>query len=354
MAGSRQHFLPRFLKKGFSSKVRKNEYYTWVFTKDGAPYEANLRNIGLEKDFYGKSEESSVDEKITQQEGVFSEQLVNVRSIDKSCSLESEFPVEFIIHIVFRAKHIRQTMQVAGTTLVDAARKKIDTPETLSLMMQHLIETKPELIMESLDRELKRFLPPNFPKHKKEELIRFALSDLPHTLPNAAAEGQVAFSRLFQNVIERMPEITKNAHVDALSKEVSIEKWGELFKGFSWSLNVTKEPTFILGDIGPIFRHGPCLTFKPLIFSPGKIAQVYLPISDTQMIVGISNSEVQISNSDEINYACAALSQDYFISSKCSEKEVGLANCISCDSSNITSDQLSKIDEIFENDWFGR
>ncbi len=72
------------------------------------------------------------------------------------------------------------------------------------------------------------------------------------------------------------------------------------------------------------------------------------------MIVGISNPGVQISNSTEVNYASASLSQDYFISSKRGVEEVGLATSISCNSSNITSDQLLKLDEMLEKDWLGR
>ena len=91
-----------------------------------------------------------------------------------------------------------------------------------------------------------------------------------------------------------------------------------------------------------------------MLFSRGKIAQVYLPISNTQMIVGKSTSEGQIPNCNEINYASASLSQDYFISCQCGEKEVALADSLSCDSSNITPVELSKLDEKLEKDWLGR
>ena len=354
MSGSRQHFLPRFLKKGFASRTERKEVYTWVFTKDQAPYEANLKNVGLGKEFYGKPGEFTLDEKITKQEDGFAHRLTELRSLKKTCDLEGSFPVEFIIHLVLRAKHLRQSIQEAGETIVAVAQEKLDTPEAFAQMLSHLFETRPELIVESLERKLQKGLPSDFPEDKKQDVIRYALGLFPQILPKVVTEGQIMFNGLFEKMIELMPEIMKGAHIQELYKYVSPAKWIERFDGFDWALNVTQDPAYILGDIGPIFRHHPCLTFKPLIFSSGEIAQVYLPISDTQVIVGISKQKKEILNSDEINFASATLSQDYFISSKRGEEENALAGIISSEASNIRSDELSKLDEMLEKDLLGR
>jgi hypothetical protein len=41
MAGVRQHILPRFLLKGFASRLDALEVFTWVFRKGGNIFEAN-------------------------------------------------------------------------------------------------------------------------------------------------------------------------------------------------------------------------------------------------------------------------------------------------------------------------
>ena len=118
-----------------------------------------------------------------------------------------------------------------------------------------------------------------------------------------------------------MPNITKGAHIKALSKGVTPEKFVEKFDGFDWSLNVTTKQNFILGDIGPVGRYAPSLEFMPFLFSKGELTQVFLPISDKHMIVGRSNTNLPYSEFDEINGASASLSQYYFISSKNRERE---------------------------------
>ena len=88
MAGNRHHYIPRFLQKGFSSKKRKKEVYTFVFTKDKKPYEPNLINVGLETDFYGNPHESTADDKITTEEDKYVGFIEKLRTINSTQSVD--------------------------------------------------------------------------------------------------------------------------------------------------------------------------------------------------------------------------------------------------------------------------
>jgi uncharacterized protein DUF4238 len=76
MAGKRQHTLPRFLQKGFASNIiakpnGRETVFTWVYRKGLKPFETKTENVGLEKHFYGKEGELSVDDEITDLEATF-------------------------------------------------------------------------------------------------------------------------------------------------------------------------------------------------------------------------------------------------------------------------------------------
>lgn len=354
MAGARQHFFPRFVNKGFSSKIQKNEYYTWVFTKDGIPYETNVRNIGLEKFFYGKPDESVVDEILTKQEVIFSEQLDQLRAFHSTCPLDGRFPSEFITHLIIRAKHLRESFQRAGSKVMDIVKRNLDSPEKFYHMLTNLVVNRPELIEQSLSEELDKKLPPGIPKHVKKMLIEFAkLSFIPHMLPNFSVEGHALFNQLFTKMIDEMPNITKGAHIKALSKGITPEKFFVKFDGFHWSLNVSPKHTFIFGDIGPVAMYEPSLEFKPFLFAKGELIQVFLPISDKHMIVGKANTNLPNPEFDEINEASASLSQYYFISSKNGQGEKKLSNIIASKSSNISVDEISDVEKMISKEWFG-
>ena len=62
MTGTRQHFLPRVLLKGFASRMVKDQTYSLVFQNNKEPYEANITRIAVEKEFYTDSVDVDVDE----------------------------------------------------------------------------------------------------------------------------------------------------------------------------------------------------------------------------------------------------------------------------------------------------
>jgi hypothetical protein len=65
MAGNRQHIFPRFLLKGFASRVAGREVFAWVYRKEAKVFETNIINIGVEKNFYGREGDVSADAEIT-------------------------------------------------------------------------------------------------------------------------------------------------------------------------------------------------------------------------------------------------------------------------------------------------
>lgn len=80
MSGKRQHFIPRFLQKGFASHTEDGEIYTWVFKKNREPFNTNLINVGVEKYFYTDQSNSIADDKITEAEDSYSKLIKNLRT----------------------------------------------------------------------------------------------------------------------------------------------------------------------------------------------------------------------------------------------------------------------------------
>lgn len=66
---TRQHYLPRFLLRGFCSRESKGSQYVWVHTSSRRAYETNIENVGVEAGFYDLDGDNSVDGHITQNEG---------------------------------------------------------------------------------------------------------------------------------------------------------------------------------------------------------------------------------------------------------------------------------------------
>lgn len=107
MAGKRQHYLPRFLSKGFNSKNKSKEPRSWVFTNDKV-YETNLKNIGLQQYFCS----GDLDLKVTDLEREFSKQIDNIRKLNSTTNIRN---VEIISKLFYfqliRTRNIRLTLR---------------------------------------------------------------------------------------------------------------------------------------------------------------------------------------------------------------------------------------------------
>jgi hypothetical protein len=109
MAGVRQHILPRFLLKGFASRLDAQEVFTWVFRKGGNVFEANIKNVAVEKHFYSQPANTSVDDHITQRERGFARLLDNLRSENDGFKIIDPTVPEFVSHLTSRTKHLRDS-----------------------------------------------------------------------------------------------------------------------------------------------------------------------------------------------------------------------------------------------------
>lgn len=110
MAGIRQHIIPRFLMKGFASRVDGEESFTWTYRKDSTVFEGNTKNINVEKYFYGKEgEETYADGIITDLEDKFAPLVSKLRDEEGSVDFYKNEITDFISHMIIRTKNFRNS-----------------------------------------------------------------------------------------------------------------------------------------------------------------------------------------------------------------------------------------------------
>lgn len=65
MSGRRHHYLPRFLQRPFAHRQNGKESYVYAHHSARGAYPSNVMNLGLERDFYGSPEDTTLDDEIT-------------------------------------------------------------------------------------------------------------------------------------------------------------------------------------------------------------------------------------------------------------------------------------------------
>lgn len=325
MAGRRHHIIPRFLQKGFSSKTRKKQHYTFVFTKEKQPYETNLTNVGLELDFYGDPDQPEADDNITEAEVRYGKFIDELRITTTNKELNSNDCAEFTAHMQIRAKKVRDTFTEVGSSIMASARNELATFDDNEKLIKHLIKKQRKVVA----KEIKAVIPDNYSDDEKF-LITKRLLDNPDTwVSEIAQRDNKELVLLLTLLLKKLPGLVKYSQNKALEKTTEAKGIKEISEKLKWKLFNLENNNLILGDIGVFGQFAPDNEFRSLMFVKEYLDSVYIPISSNQLIVGYKNDNLfSLPSIDDINLASASLSKNWFITSQVDESFIRLSSFI--------------------------
>jgi hypothetical protein len=141
VAGKRQHYLPQFLQRGFSTIIGGRK--TWLYRKNVAPREVGFRDVGVEENFYNLEGDSSVDELITEIER---EEFVGViekaRSAPAGDFEAAETVATLIAHLEVRSRHLRITFAELARRAWNDMLEYFDDPAiAAAIVRKHIAQT---------------------------------------------------------------------------------------------------------------------------------------------------------------------------------------------------------------------
>lgn len=334
MAGIRHHILPRFLLKGFSSRVQGEEAFTWVYHKGKNPYETNTKNVSVEKFFYGKEGELCADDEITKLEGEYSVLIEELRNKDDRVEVSDIRIGEFIVHLLFRTKLLRNFAHKSFKYMLDEFAEHFSDFKNI----KKFILKRPDLIKEKLKKELKKY-----PASKSQKTM--VMYKVKQMTPIIIEKQRIELEKMFQFLIEyakkTLPEIVKGGHVKALAKKLTSGPRIGSYNNLRWFVCKSTKP-LILGDIGCLFEINGEKRFRAINDKDEQILNVFLPISSDRILVGVPSSMPQFSF-DVINEAIAKCSQEYFVCSASSENFLKLHTLIGKDASILSNNELEQI-----------
>lgn len=303
MAGIRQHFIPRFLQRGFSNE-KNGKYFTNWYRKDCFKENMIVENIGLENKFYSHYGDSSVDKKITENETYSYSRILN-SLVDGTYNLDNRKDLaEFIYHMEIRTKNLRENMIDSWAYFGEQLKNRLLDKETLIDYFQR----NPKTIKELLQNELNK-LP--IPASLHEQYNSMFFDNVQLWLPNAAEKMlSTLVAKFEQEIISKIPEIVKKVQLDVLVS--SEDKKSNIYKNMHYKVLKTNQ-SLILGDSIVIFEVSGERKFKPFYESNDDLKCIYIPLDSYSLLYATPNPEDK-PNVDGINKAIAQCSFDFFIS----------------------------------------
>jgi hypothetical protein len=343
MAGERQHFLPRFLLKGFASRTARQQYYTWVFQKGKPPFESNILNIGLAKNFYTHRDDIDADATITAQEEILSNHVQDLRRCPSHTPVDSVKSAALVTNIVLRTKSLRQAFQDPTEYFLHSLLRTLAVPGVMQNLLKNYARTHSKKLMGELLASREEFSA--LTNREKEVLQDLAVRMIPemvdkHSETLSSQLGPL-FDTLLQNLNARLPYMIKESHIKALMIGNATSIREAAMQNLNWFVFVTQGEKFILGDVGPICKNSGTNRHL-LLASPEDTDEIFCPISDTCLLVGTKEKLPPI-DLHEINSASASCSGQFFVSSSNSVQSKHYREILSSHAQLISEQDLDAI-----------
>lgn len=325
MSGKLQHYLPQFLLRGFSSRNTTKEQFCWVYRRNSVPFEPNIKGIGAENYFYGKSDSGSTDEKVTNEETELGELLSFLRVCELEGPLKNSNISELLTHLSLRTKHLRSTFTDAARVVLNRFEEKTQDHEWIKQQAINEYEKDPKGYIKKAIQDLEKKQARKLTMNERFLATNALKARIVPSAQALDADDVRPLRHAIKHLGATLSDVSKEGHNKALLKSTSPEQRVKRLKTLSWQVHEFGEHELILGDMGPWAVETGVSTPIELAWTDSELASVVLPISHSRALVGVVELSTFKMSARELNNISASLSSEFFISSANSESREMLA-----------------------------
>ncbi len=336
MAGSKQHFIPQLLQRGFEASKTGKHSQVWVFRKGQAAYKSSTEGVAAQRHFYSEPsrDEDALDNIITQYEkDVLSSAVDGLRNAPLG-RVEPEVAASVVSHLSIRAAFMRGTFTDMAKKFLDHMSQALASNESTRTYLGIDCVSRESKFDKTIDENLAvdAAMLPEVARQRLGRMVKFRVRE--HF--NADFENMAdLFGKYTEIIAGVMPGAIENGHIRLLEKELVPQKRTERLKSLHWKLvQAPKSSHVILPDcLALASDHADLSQLIPYTLADDDaLTGVLMPVSSTRLLVG-SRADVVI-DWETLNSALAQSSLDFFISSLNDEKMTELAKQIGLTVSN--------------------
>ncbi len=314
MAGRRQHYIPRFLQRGFLEPEAGGAERTWLYRAGGVPRLVGIRDVGVGEHFYARLSPdgtSTLDDEITATEGELDALLKTLRQSPSGSALDPTSVADLVVRLVTRTAHVRAVFERGMTRLFDEA---VALSGDTNRLRAHLgvDEPSPSLMLtDALDSAVAGLplaqagIPPALVRRILAFMMRESFDEL-------LAEQAPVVATAFAPAAEELRSRIRDAHNEALGRGLDQNAWIARLQNFTWEA-VEVSDHLLLPDCVALVREVDDAELKPLLLARGAdVDAVLLPLSSRSLLMGLRDGSAP-PVLRAFNASAAACCEDFFI-----------------------------------------
>lgn len=318
MSGVRQHFIPRFLQKGFRIPSNSKTVRSWVYEHGRPSRKANIADVGLERHFYAVNAETELDDKITEAEQhVYAPLVDRLREGSVDAGDVGLIP-EMLAHFEVRSRHVRENMGGLFEECTSQIMLHFANPRTLASLLEKHLAPGSEMLDKALAQQ-------GITYEQLQLMLRLNQTKFEDVLRPLIEVFAAQISNALPAFLPQITGIVKQGHVKILSDAVSPSARAARLARLNYSVKTFEPGNLPLGDSIVLFHVKGERAFKSFLDKGDELLHVVLPLTSHQYLLGASSEAGRVVSYD-LAEQVARCSMRYFIS--CSDQMTELQDMI--------------------------
>ncbi len=313
MSGSKQHFIPQSLLKGFGVKRGKSTFVV-AYTYDRGIFTPATDGIAAERHFYSELRvqggEETLDDRITYYETPLATVLTELRSLGDGEEADSRKAAEFVTHIAVRNDNLRKAVTSAGTALVEGVADHFGDKESARKLLGLDGDEIQGPFAEQLTEAFDQYRPLIAMMGMNEAVFRqWAFSTAKANFDKYHAETRGQLNEALAAMVQSIPGVAADAQRKSLGETLAPAQRVEHMTAFNW--RIVHVAGLILPDCVAMAYDPDGLASPLMLASLDTLASIFVPLSSERLLIGSRTRAVPLPA--DINKAFASCSWDFFV-----------------------------------------
>ena len=282
MSGVRQHYIPRFLQRGFAKDPLAEHPVTMAYRKGrDIPFEVRTSNIGLEKYFYSDENSASIDDAITDRERTYAKLVSGLRQFHPQ-EAQAQLIAELLAHLENRTRNLRASFTDATSHVVNQIIDFIEDPQAFGTYMERRVLRDPKLMEDAFREELRRR---RLPLSLAGDLLARIQPHISSFVPSIADNLSKRAAMLRDTFIPKLEEAAKKGQLQALGRGLASPTKAKIYEALCYRTFDLEFP-LPLGDCLTLIQVAGARRFKPFFEKDDAFEAIYLPLTSSRVLVG--------------------------------------------------------------------
>lgn len=327
----RNHFIPQLLLRRFASRIEGKKAWVWQYRQPAKPIEISTKDAAVGRFFYGKPE-TGIEDALTPHEVKTAELFTALdKGADPNQFTEDLQRLVWLLYV--RTKSFRRRLLKASNGFVEVLLDELCSGENELKLRKKILPRMDAQFLEkarALPYQQQKYLLANrrllmakMPLRSfVEEIVSGFLAEWSGASEEAVESGQI------KGMQGLLPEFSENT--DFLEVQ-------------NWKLVTSNEQNLVLGD-SCVFAltNGEVRSLEKLHDKVVSSA-IFLPISGTQLLVGVRRGDDPSLPVDKVNLASVRQSSEMFFASKMDPDLANMVGQMGASSDLLARDEMKAL-----------